>query len=191
MYIITFWSFSATKWGLKKIHNILLSNISFMPSISSPLWVNSVHFAHMHSLLSSTDPYLGAILHSYTWVPKESALLYVLIQSWPWRNGRELCELETQPEPPVAKAPSLPGLDWVGSLQDSLFLSPCSIRRQRERRAGCKRMMGGDHWPCRVSEVLPPEGGTWPSRAQLCCAAIVMKNAITAPEGGSHTEHFT
>lgn len=59
-----------------------------MPSISSPSWVNSVHFAHMHTLLSFTAPYLGAILHSYSWVPKESAPLYVSIRAWPWRIGQ-------------------------------------------------------------------------------------------------------
>ncbi|KAI4831457.1 hypothetical protein KUCAC02_000998 [Chaenocephalus aceratus] len=68
-----------------------------------------VHFAH--TVVSLTDPHLGAILHSYTWVPKESAALYILIQPWPWRNSKELCEVETSPEPPVAKAPRLPGLD--------------------------------------------------------------------------------
>lgn len=123
-----------------------------MPSISSPLWVNSVHFAHMHSLLSSADPYLGAMLRSYTWVPKESVLLYVLIQPWPWRNSGELCELETQPKPPVAKAPSLPGLDWVGSLQDFLFLSPCSIWRHTERERGGRVARGW--WEVTIDPVV-------------------------------------
>lgn len=75
----------------------------------------------------------------------------------------------------MAKASCLPGLDWVGSLEDFLslrlslslclplfislsltFLAPPE-KRERERSMGCWWMMGGDHWPCRVSAALLPE----------------------------------
>lgn len=158
-----------------------------MPSISTPSWINSVRFAHMHTVMSLTDPHLRAVLHSYTWVPKESTLLYVLIHPWPWRNSKELCEAETEPELPVARAPCLPGLDWVGSLQDSLSNIPRSTWGESARAKDGPPVDDGMR-PLTLSRFrsAPPRGGARPSRAQPCHAAVVMENAITAPEGGSH-----
>ncbi len=79
----------------KKPNSVLVENRFHAKHPNTFLNKLSPLCSHAHTVMSLTDPYLRAILHSYTWVPKESALLYVLIQPWPWRNSKELCEVET------------------------------------------------------------------------------------------------